>query len=619
MHEDSAVWAAMLIEREGIVSPIMSGGNPDQTPPPTTPPSALPMITLTPTSVFGGPSKPNEGVYINFGGTTHPITYFVGRNGTGKSKTAAAIARAYGGRLLATDRLLGLMKASDFSWGTIPNQNNYRGVPLGGQERQNIDNFANNADYAGVIYATQNLYALRDQPEVWLKVAAFIRRALGRIIELREDAGFLDPYVRVGDIEYSLLRDEGHGLRELVVLLTAAYRSDWRCLVVDEPELHLHPSLARIWIGELEQQCRATGRQAIIVTHEPSLLRPKSAEDLAAIWYFAPKSQPLRISDYVLPIQVERVTASLKQNPDLISQLVFSPRPVLVEGPHDVAALTTSLQRTQPQEVVAQTDFVACGGSGAVALWYEISQKLGLDVRAIADLDACFSPEIQRALDNSPEVVRRYIEDFAADMPKTIEMIRPFIRASDRAQVGAEPRSRGRWLADSLEAEGHVVRKDKLLAIWRDADLWLHPQGTLEDVLGISSKGATEAATAAQVPGPIDDVAAWCAYRLDPSGDVFELLSATVERIAHNIMEALRLSPETDFNQPVGVTSKSDSRLVQVTPIGNGMHRLIVRAPAEFAGYWLDFSRGTPSTDLVLRESEGNSENKGDHPPKPPI
>ncbi|MDG4755304.1 AAA family ATPase [Micromonospora sp. WMMD718] len=556
-----------------------------------------------PTAVFGGPSKPNEDVYINFGGATHPITYFVGRNGTGKSKTAAAVTRAYGGRLLATDRLLGLMKAADYGWGTLP-QSGYRGVPLGGQERQNIDNFVNHADYAGVIYATQNLYALREQPEVWLKVAAFIRRALGRIIELREDAGYLDPYVRIGDMEYSLLRDEGHGLRELVILLTAVYRSDWRCLVVDEPELHLHPSLARIWIGELEQQCRTTGRQAIIVTHEPSLLRPKSADDLAAIWYFAPNSRPLRISDHVLPVQTDRVTASLQQNPDLISQLVFSPRPVLVEGPHDVAALTASLQRTQPQEVVAQTDFIACGGSGAVALWYEISQKIGLDIKAVADLDACFSPEIQRALDKSPGVVRRYIEDFAADIPKTIEIIRPFIRASDRAQVGAEPRSRGRWLADSLEAEGHLVRKEKLLAIWRDADLWLHPQGTLEDVLGISNKGSTEAAAAAQAPGRIDDVTEWCAYRLDPSGDVFELLGATIERIAHNIMEALRLSPGTDFSQPVGVTSKSDGRLVQVTPIGDGVHRLTVLAPAEFAGYWLEFARHTPSTDLVLREPE---------------
>lgn len=112
--------------------------------------------------------------------------------------------------------------------------------------------------------AAEELYSLREQPEVWLRVAAFIRRTLGRVIELRESAGFLDPYVRVDDVEYSLLRDEGHGLRELVVLLAATYRADTRLLIVDEPELHLHPAMARMWLTELNRECTRTGKRAIL-------------------------------------------------------------------------------------------------------------------------------------------------------------------------------------------------------------------------------------------------------------------------------------------------------------------------------------------------------------------
>lgn len=127
--------------------------------------------------------------------------------------------------------------------------------------------------------ATEELYALREQPEVWLRVSAFLRRALHRSVELRESAGFLDPYVRLGSMEYSLLRDEGHGLREIVILLAAAYRADWSLLVVDEPELHLHPSLARLWLAELRAECRRTGRHAVVVTHEPTLLTPTTFEE----------------------------------------------------------------------------------------------------------------------------------------------------------------------------------------------------------------------------------------------------------------------------------------------------------------------------------------------------
>jgi len=42
-------------------------------------------------------------------------------------------------------------------------------------------------------------------------------------------------------------------------------------------------------------------------------------------------------------------------------------------------------------------------------------------------------------------------------------------------------------------------------------------------------EGAQEARAAASSPGPIDDVSAWCAYQLDPTGDVEVLLGAQVE------------------------------------------------------------------------------------------
>ena len=181
--------------------------------------------------------------------------------------------------------------------------------------------------------AVEEVYALREQPEVWLRVAAFVRRALGRMVELRERDGFLDPYMRMGDHEYSLLRDEGHGLRELVILLTAVYRKDWSLLVVDEPELHLHPSMARLWTAELVRECRTGGRHAIVVTHQPELIEPKSYDGLSAVWSFAAGREPRRMTDSILDQQRPRVESSLARNPRLISQLVFSPRPVLVEGP----------------------------------------------------------------------------------------------------------------------------------------------------------------------------------------------------------------------------------------------------------------------------------------------
>ena len=560
--------------------------------------TSLPEVVLTTADVFPASGDASQ-TFFDTKGWKHPVSYFVGRNGSGKSRTAKLIAARTEGRLLSTDRLAGLMLYTNYGWTSVPATEGFRGIPLGDHERNQARNLAQSG--SGI----DEMYALKEQPEVWLRVAAFLRRALGRVIELRESAGLLDPYVRIGDVEYSLLRDEGHGLRELVILLTAVYREDWKLLVVDEPELHLHPSMTRLWLSELERACRVGDRRAIVVTHDPSVVKATSAADLEAVWLFVPgrPSQPL--ADHVGGTEAARVTASLQGNPNLVSQLVFSPRPVLVEGVHDVAALTVAMARTQPAEVVAQTDLIECGGSSEVAMWFGIARGAGLDVRAVADLDACLAPQVQRVMDAKPEVIARYRTDFSVEPPKTSTVLRPLLDAMNAAAVPADPKSRAAWLATEVPpGTGWQSRCDKLLDVWRESGLWLHHQGTLENVLGISVKGREAAATAAGRAGDIDAVAAWCAYVLDPLGDVETLLNAAVERIAHSIMEALRVSPSTEFCAPVGGSAVSDARLVRVEPLGGGNYRLTVLKPKEFQDYFLEFSRDTPSSALVLRKAD---------------
>jgi len=122
-------------------------------------------------------------------------------------------------------------------------------------------------------------------------------------------------------------------------------------------------------------------------------------------------------------------------------------------------------------------------------------------------------------------------------------------------------------------------------------------------VLAISDeeKGISAARQAAADPGPIDEVAAWAAYALDPQGEVAELLGAAVEHIAHGIMEALRVMPERTLAAPIGATAPFDSRLVDLTPLDGGRYRLTVKAPAQFQGWWLEFDRSTPSSALNLQ------------------
>ncbi len=562
----------------------------------------LPGVSLTFSEVFPGGGGSDE-VFFSIDEWEHPVCFFVGRNGSGKSRTAKLIADNLNGRRLSTDRLSGLVKYDDWGHTSAPNAEGFPGIPLGDKERER-------AQQVSKLHGTgiAEIYAIKQEPEVWLQVAAFVRRAFGRTVVLKEKSGYLDPFIRLGTVEYSLLRDEGHGLRELLILLIAVYRSEWRLLVVDEPELHLHPAMARIWLSELQKVCADTNRRAIVVTHQPTLIRPKVSSDLNAIFYFSAGKAAASFSAAFKPDLADQVTASLTGNSELVSQLVFAPRPVLVEGKHDVAALTVALERTQPGEVVAQTDLIDCGGSGTVALWFEIADALNIDVRAIADLDACLEKAVNRVMDRSIDVQQRYQNDLSVEPPKTSTVLAPLIQAMNADGIEKNAKERAKWLANSVLLPGHQSRITKLIDIWKDHGFWLHAQGTLEDVLGIpEDKGLTQAQLAAKQPGLIDEVAKWCAYKLDASGEIKALLAVNVERIAHAIMEAQRDQPELEFAYPVDGPESSDARLVNVEPTGDGAHRLTVLKPDEFAGWSLVFSRDSPANDLNLAAPDGTA------------
>ena len=483
----------------------------------------------------------------------NPVSYFVGRNGSGKTRAAKRIAESLNRgslstvKILSTDRLMGMVEA-----------------PRASESRRELKGYEIDDPSMRATYNAQSrisgtriddIYAITDHPEIWIKVAAFMRRALGRFVDIREKNGRIDPYIVTEEGEYSLLRDEGHGLREILILLTAIYRSDWRLLIVDEPELHLHPALARMWLSVLEAECRKTRRNAIIITHEPALLKPENADDLSAIWFFNGLKPSIRMSDLVLSVQEERITSSLRENPQLVSQLVFSPRPVLVEGPTDSTALSVAISRLYPDnpEVPSQTDFVVCGGCTKLALWFEIARNMKIDFRAVADLDALFVADIQRVMDGTGNVRDSIANQFMEPSPAIRSALAPISHAIGQAISGeSSPRRKADWLAKRLadNPEEYVSqRAETLLSILQENNIWLYRQGTLEDVLGTDEKDVPHARDAASAAGRLDEVAEWAAFQFDLHGDISEFLRSTVESIAQNIQSYLGLSPDAGIDR----------------------------------------------------------------------
>ena len=365
------------------------------------------------------------------------------------------------------------------------------------------------------------------------------------------------------------------------------------------PSSTCNPSLTRLWYAELEAICRNTGRRAIVVTHEPRLIVPTDLADLRSVWLFAPGSAPRRIADGISPPHASAVQGDLAQNPSLVSDLVFSSRPVLVEGPTDKAALEVAAARVLDAGSRMQTDYIPCGGVVGVARWFEIGKVLGVDVRAIVDLDGLFEPAIGRGLDAEPIMADRYRSQWQAR--STADLLKP-IRQAAKTDGVQGPAGLRTWLADRLSREEEdpaTLRAVQLIEAARTAGLWLHPRGDLEAVLGLSGKDLAEARRSAGRAGELDEVVAWASKPVDRDGAVQRIIRLEVERLASEIQRnALGTGALTSDSVPA---EPGEHDFLAGAPTADGKFRLEVRWPTELSGYWVEFDRHTSPHDMDLR------------------
>ena len=378
-------------------------------------------------------------------------------------------------RFLSSDRLFGLLTAGHYGANLIGPSGEFQGLSLSPEGRQAAENLSNQYGLA-----PKALFALHDSPQARIRMTAAIQEAIGRTVDLSTPhAGLIDPVVNFDRLSYPLLRSEGHGLRELVVLLSAIYSPDWTLLVVDEPELNLHPSLTRLWMNLLRDECKASGRRAVVITHEPRLVDPRCCDDLKGVWLFRPLRRPVSVITAIQDIQVPKVDEDLWYNPHLVSDLLFSPHPVLIEGERDLAAFQSAAHRLGTHSSISQTDFIKCGGCDAIARWLKIGLDLGLEVLSVADLDAVFSQGFTRTADKIPSIRSSYMEQW--QVQRSFEVLKPLYEAMRRAGIPNDPASRRDWLRTILASGDNPldsvrIRSEKLLDFWRDAGgLFINP------------------------------------------------------------------------------------------------------------------------------------------------
>ena len=290
-----------------------------------------------------------------------------------------------------------------------------------------------------------------------------------------------NPFARakVGEGEFlgEIVRS-GHGLQRsflvsMLQVLAESEDSDRPMLLLgfEEPELYQHPPQAK-HLASLLESLSHSDTQVISTTHSPYFVSSKGYENIRLV-----TMEPATSSSSVWQVTYEELCGDLasalgdtpQQPTELMAsvqqimqpgqtELFFCKVPILVEGPEDVAFLSTWLQKSGNWKEFRRLGchFIPCGGKTNMSRPLAIANRLGLGPYVVFDGDCdndSGRENDQQRRDNGCllKLLGSDQEPISAENVFAINftMWRTRILDEVRSSVGAE-----RW--DALEEEARV-------------------------------------------------------------------------------------------------------------------------------------------------------------------
>lgn len=320
------------------------------------------------------------------------ITTLVGPNGSGKTRALRSIQQALRGRG-AEAAYVRFLPA-----GRTGPVERYRAAT----DSPGVGSNQGEAFYGHISYRSQwheiesvvgDVMNLDQRSDLRIKVETRLQQLFGRGIDFQWSQGGLAMSFTAmsGNARYHSGL-EASGITQLVSLLAAIYDDTIRTLIVDEPEISLHPQLQAFILEEMELVAgdwADPGKKRILIsTHSPSFLPLRSLTDLPGIVFFGGDVDCRQIhpADGLLLSSklgdfVARISLSHRQ-------ALFAERILLVEGQSDeiVAARTARLLGLKIE--ARNTQILPALGKGEFREARKLFTEIGMQVTVLADLDA---------------------------------------------------------------------------------------------------------------------------------------------------------------------------------------------------------------------------------------
>ncbi len=286
------------------------------------------------------------------------------------------------------------------------------------------------------------------------------------------------------------------GERELLVYLFAIYALNLRdaLIVIDEPELHLHPRWQQTLLGLFERLSHDTGNQFIMATHSPVFVSPTSIHYVSRVYAENQQSRVVRLGDGELPERKYLFSIVNSQNNE---RVLFADLVVLVEGLSDRIFFDAVFRHFKVGNGSGKVyEVVAVGGKNFFAQYEKLLAACHVAYAVIADLDyvrEVGTLEMKDLFTTSGHSVKERV----VDNPSSVDGASLVARMDEAIATGSVEDLKALWeyiksrqtrLRTDLE-EADRARLDCFIREQRKARRFILSKGALEAYLPVGSKG----------------------------------------------------------------------------------------------------------------------------------
>lgn len=313
------------------------------------------------------------------------LTTFVGTNASGKTQTLKALRDYFKGhfdpssvRYLSSNRIgaMEIYRSQTSDYGHR-SEDNYSPGGESAKANRYIDETA-----------TGDLFVLDVRKDVRIKVSERLSEFFNRNIFLRWDSGNLKVFLEHQESgkEYSVAA-EASGLINLISILTALYDDNIHFLLIDEPEVSLHPQLQAYLLREIKLVTNKTNKIVVISTHSAEMVDLHAVDDLTNFIFFSEGQLPKQIPRDAPELQNKKLQEFLLHMNLTFKEGFFAKKVFLIEGITDFFLCRYLANRLDLNTDIAGTQIIPVQGKTQFSVITKLFRLVGKEICLLTDLD----------------------------------------------------------------------------------------------------------------------------------------------------------------------------------------------------------------------------------------